>query len=165
VVYLATYGPIEVAAKSSATAEKDDDCKELLREALRLHVLSNPAILKCYGVCVKQDVTYMLLERCHCTLRAYLDRYGAFSPGLAVRLTMHLAFGLSQLHSAGLVHRDVKTGNAMLSREVTPVARLADLGSARRLKSLVTSVTSNTSSYGIRGSTGTCSRPTMNHKM
>ncbi len=65
------------------------------------------------------------------TLRAVLDASGALSEGIYRHMALHLADALAALHSAGIVHRDVKPENIM----VTPDDRvvLTDLGIARSI--------------------------------
>ncbi len=47
-----------------------------------------------------------------------------------IRLLMQIASGLDELHSAGILHGDIKPGNILLSEHTPPFARLADFGHA-----------------------------------
>ena len=66
------------------------------------------------------------------SLRERLDRLGPLSPVAAAEIARQVALGLAAVHRRGLVHRDVKPSNILLSR-VTGRAKLSDFGVARAL--------------------------------
>jgi serine/threonine protein kinase/tetratricopeptide (TPR) repeat protein len=51
------------------------------------------------------------------TLSHYLDEHGALPTIDALEITRQLCAGLSEAHRTGIVHRDLKAGNVMLSRD------------------------------------------------
>lgn len=60
-----------------------------------------------------------------------LDRTGPLAVRDAVRVVLDAAMALEYLHARGLVHRDIKPGNILLT--TSGVAKLADLGLAKDL--------------------------------
>src|SRR5688500_1575340 len=68
------------------------------------------------------------------TLRDRIHRSGAIPAAEAEQITLQIASGLQAAHSAGVVHRDFKSGNVLLvpSREaVGPRAVITDFGLAK----------------------------------
>jgi serine/threonine-protein kinase len=63
------------------------------------------------------------------TLRAILDKKGAFALAPGLQIAMQLCRGLAAVHEAGIIHRDIKPPNIM----VLPngVVKLMDFGIAR----------------------------------
>ncbi|KCV68969.1 ULK protein kinase [Fonticula alba] len=93
-----------------------------------------------------QDTRFVVLETelCKCSLSDYLSRHGPLNEEQARLTTIQIIDGLSALHNASLVHRDLSPKNVLLSRKhpYEPYSiRLADFGLARLLedKSLIAS--------------------------
>ncbi|HEX5568265.1 MAG TPA: protein kinase [Streptomyces sp.] len=76
-------------------------------------------------------------------LRAVLDedvaRFGAMPSDKALKITGDVLAALDVSHEMGLVHRDIKPGNVMLTRR--GVVKVMDFGIARAMQSGVTSMT------------------------
>jgi predicted Ser/Thr protein kinase len=76
-------------------------------------------------------------------LRQVLDedvaQYGAMPTEKALKIAGDVLAALAESHSMGLVHRDIKPGNVMLTRR--GVVKVMDFGIARAMQSGVTSMT------------------------
>jgi serine/threonine protein kinase len=65
-------------------------------------------------------------------LEDLLEREGRVGTARAVAITRQVAAGLSALHAANIVHRDIKPGNILLGRDGS--VRITDFGLARNLR-------------------------------
>src|SRR5690606_13294926 len=75
-------------------------------------------------------IAYLVSEFVHGrTVRDLLDRAGPAVGDLARRIGEQAALGLAALHEAGIVHRDVKPENLLITDDGAEI-RLADLGFA-----------------------------------
>lgn len=139
----------DVAAKSLTKEVTKESCSKLLDELLLHMDTSSTNIVKCFGICCKDGVSYILLQVCHCSLRQYIQEYGPLDWRLAVRITSSLCSGLLTLHGKNppVIHRDVKLDNAMIA--TGGAVLLSDLGSARRQR-----VPSSTLSQSMGGTVG-----------
>jgi eukaryotic-like serine/threonine-protein kinase len=76
-------------------------------------------------------------------LRSVLDedirQYGAMPTEKALKITADVLAALEISHEAGLVHRDIKPGNVMMTKR--NVVKVMDFGIARAMQSGVTSMT------------------------
>jgi len=135
-VYLATDIRLErkVAVKvmHSALAEDPDFVARFNREARAAARLSHPAVVSVYDQGTDDGHVFLVMEYvAGTTLREVLRERGRLSPGEAVAIMDHVLAALATAHAAGLIHRDVKPENVL----VTPDGRVkvADFGLARAI--------------------------------
>ncbi|CAM5515018.1 serine/threonine-protein kinase PksC [Streptomyces avidinii] len=72
-------------------------------------------------------------------LDGYVRQYGAMPADQALKVTADVLAALDSSHEMGLVHRDIKPGNVMMTRR--GVVKVMDFGIARAMQSGVTSMT------------------------
>ncbi|MEU0986145.1 protein kinase [Streptomyces sp. NPDC005953] len=72
-------------------------------------------------------------------LNSDVQRYGAMPADKALKVTADVLAALETSHEVGLVHRDIKPGNVMMTRR--GVVKVMDFGIARAMQSGVTSMT------------------------
>ncbi len=100
------------------------------REAQFVASLSHPNIVPVHDVGEEQGTHYIVMEYVRGrTLRETLDATGPMPVERAVTIMVSVLDALSYAHGRGLIHRDVKPHNILLTPEGT--AKLADFGIAR----------------------------------
>jgi hypothetical protein len=98
------------------------------REARTISSLSHPNLCVLYDVGTHEGVDYLVMELLEGeTLSARLER-GPLPIEQAIRYGAQIADGLAHAHRAGVVHRDLKPGNVMLTASG---AKLLDFGLAK----------------------------------
>ncbi|MFF0423825.1 serine/threonine-protein kinase [Streptomyces sp. NPDC004520] len=124
----------EVAVKVLAEnwAANADVRERFLAEARLLRRIASPRVVRVHDVGVQEDQPYFVMDLVRGgTLE---DRVGQCDPQEALRLAAEAGYAVQVLHEAGVVHRDVKPSNLLLSTGPAPAAVLvADLGSAKQL--------------------------------
>src|SRR5262245_41642748 len=116
-----------------AATSSPDDLRRFGQEARSASGLNHPNIVTIYGVGERDGVAYIAMERVHGqTLRGMLAS-GRVKPDAAMDIAVQLADALAAAHGAGVVHRDLKPDNVM----VTPdgLVKVLDFGIARRIVS------------------------------
>src|SRR4051812_22899953 len=103
------------------------------RETRVMSKLAHPNCVSVVDFGVWDSSPYLVMEYVSgTTLRALIDR-GALPPKRALALVRQIAAGLAHAHAQGVVHRDVKPANIMISEEIGTGehARILDFGLAR----------------------------------
>ncbi len=138
----------EVAVKILHPHLADDpDVRERFRaEARAAAGLISPHVVNVYDTGV-EDLPFIVMEYVDGpSLREVLAGRGRLSPGEALAVLEPVCAGLSRAHARGLVHRDVKPENVLVSRDGVVkvadfgIARAADAGGATASGALVASV-------------------------
>jgi len=97
------------------------------REAEVVASLSHPNIVPVYDVGEEGGSHFIVMEYVRGrTLKEELDSGGAMGPDQAISIMSTMLDALGHAHARGLIHRDVKPQNILLSPDGTP--RLADFG-------------------------------------
>jgi eukaryotic-like serine/threonine-protein kinase len=136
-VFLATDAVLEraVAIKLLAEhlAEDDDFVARFRREALSAARLQHPNVVQVFDSGQDPDSGrhYIVMEYVDGPSAADLLReHKLLEVAQTVRIVRDACHGLDYAHRAGVIHRDVKPGNLLLSDE-TGITKLADFGIAK----------------------------------
>ena len=107
--------------------------ERMAREARAISGVSHPNICALYDVGSADGVDYLVMEYLEGeTLSAKIAR-GPLPFSQALRIGAEIASALDVAHRAGVVHRDLKPGNIMLTKSG---ARLLDFGLARNVAAI-----------------------------
>ena len=128
-------------------AAGDELSRRFGREARAMAALDHPRVVRLLEVAGDDGAIALVMEHAAGgTLRARLEREGRLAPERAIPLALDLLEGLAACHAAGLVHRDVKPENVLLTAEGR--ACVADLGCVRRFDGADSTLTRNGSLVG-----------------
>ena len=89
--------------------------ERLRREALSIAALSHPAITHIYEIVTEANADWVVMEYVMGLSLADTIVSGPLAPGEVGRLGAEIAEALAEAHRHGIVHRDVKTENVMLT--------------------------------------------------
>ena len=106
--------------------------KQFRREALTLAKLNHPNIETVHDFGSEGDTDFLVMELITGSPLSQKLKAGPLSEKEALRVGMQLAEGLSAAHEQGVIHRDLKPGNLMITREGR--LKILDFGLARLLQ-------------------------------
>jgi serine/threonine protein kinase len=131
-------------------AEDEEFVERFKREARNAAALSHPNIVQVYDRGqTEAGASYIAMEYVPGgTLKERISSRGPLEPGVAASLALQITEALSAAHECGVVHRDIKPQNVLLT--ATGGAKVADFGIARAASAATisqTSVVLGTASY------------------
>ena len=134
VVYRAHHAPTDqaVAVKilAPSLAQDQEYVTRFFREAGAAGQIDHPNVIRVIDVGKHEDKYYLVMEYIEGeTLDRVVERERKIPLERATRMTREVASGLAAAHRAGIIHRDVKPGNIIMSRDGRP--HLTDFGLAR----------------------------------
>jgi serine/threonine-protein kinase len=144
----------DVAIKMLRTDLARDDTFQLRfrREAQNAASLNHPAIVAVYDTGEERGATgeslpYIVMEFVNGrTLKEVLAAEGRFMPRRALDITSEIAAALDFSHQHGIIHRDIKPGNVMLTQNGQ--VKVMDFGIARALASGASTMTQTSAVIG-----------------
>ena len=122
-----------VAVKVLRPEFVDDDefLGKFKREAEAVASLSHPNIVNVYDVGEEGKVHYIVMEYVDGqNLKEIIKNEGTLDEYTALDITKQIAMALSEAHKKGVIHRDIKPHNILISNEGR-VVKVADFGIAK----------------------------------
>ena len=116
------------------------------REAKVISQLQHPNICVLHDVGNEGSIDYLVMEFLQGESLAERLRKGPLAPEEILKIAIEIADALEKAHRAGVVHRDLKPGNVMLTKSG---AKLLDFGLAKPLGATVASGTGGGSSASV----------------
>jgi eukaryotic-like serine/threonine-protein kinase len=118
---------VAVKVIAAHTAKNPVLLQRFEREFMAAKVLDHPNVVKAIEYCGVGPYPFLVMEFVDGeSLGQRVERAGAFPEEEAVRLIVQVCEGLQRAHKQGLVHRDVKPDNILVTQE--GVAKLTDMG-------------------------------------
>ena len=100
------------------------------KEAQNAAGLSHPNIVGVYDVGEDRGIHYIVMELIEgITLKKYIERKKKLEIRESIEVAMQVARGIEAAHAQGIIHRDIKPQNIMISREGK--VKVTDFGIAR----------------------------------
>lgn len=92
--------------------------------------LNHPNIVNVYDVIDEQDLHYIVMEYVEgITLKEYIKSQGILDIKEAIDIAISIAKGVKAAHDAGIIHRDIKPQNIIISKDRT--VKVSDFGIAK----------------------------------
>jgi hypothetical protein len=105
--------------------------RRFTQEARAASAVNHPAIAQIYEIAEEGEITYIVMEHVEgATLRQLIARR-EIDLASAVEVGIQVAEALAKAHEAGIVHRDIKSDNIMVTKDGHP--KILDFGLAKLL--------------------------------
>eukprot|EP01034_Spumella_vulgaris_P027698 gene27698-34461_t len=127
--YLGMQVAIKMIKYAKITREMKD---ELRKEALTMQMLDFPGVIHFYGAQLETAPRFIVMELAMCSLYDLLYNQEKFAPRMnlsvhtRIRILADIALSVEYIHSLGIVHRDIKTHNILISSDFKP--KITDFG-------------------------------------
>lgn len=137
-VYLANQLDLgrEVAVKLLGAPVDVETCARFQREAQILVSLNHPNLVGCYGHGIWRGCPFIVLQYVDGTsLQTILALGKPLNWERSIRIIKQLSLALTYVHAHGIMHRDIKAANIILSAAESPdeTVKLIDFGLAKLL--------------------------------
>ncbi len=120
---------VAIKVLAASFSSDPDRLRRFLREAKLTSALNHPHIAQIYEIGEENGASFLVLEYIEGdTLRDLINR-GPLPVSQVVKLALELADALAEAHSRGIIHRDLKLENIMVTRRGH--AKILDFGLAK----------------------------------
>lgn len=141
---------VAIKELSPSLAHDPQLVERFLREARSMAALNDPHIIQIYFIGQENGQPFFVMEFVEGdSLSGLLKREGRLQPEVALKILHQTAQGLATAHDAGVIHRDIKPGNLMLSTRGQ--VKIADFGIALATQDLSKKLTTTGEFVGTPG--------------
>ncbi len=141
-----------VAIKVLAAAMAHDPVfvERFLREARAMAALNDPHIIQIYFIGQDDEQTFFVMEFIDGeSLSDWIKRETRLVPGDALKILLDASRGLATAHAQGVIHRDIKPGNIMVTSR--GVVKVTDFGIALASNDMSSKLTNTGALVGTPG--------------
>ncbi|MEY3310524.1 MAG: Stk1 family Ser/Thr kinase, partial [Actinomycetota bacterium] len=117
-----------------------DSRKRFQREAHSVSAMGHPNIVRVYDageqiipdVSAETPIPFIVMEYIDGKILRRLMDAGAFEPKVAVHIALGILDALDESHRSGIIHRDIKPGNVMITQ--SGLVKVCDFGIAQAVE-------------------------------
>ncbi|NLW70516.1 MAG: protein kinase [Eubacteriaceae bacterium] len=121
-------------------ADNEQFVNKFMKEARADAMLAHHNIVGVYDVGEQEGLPYIVMEYIDGpTLKKYIEQNGPIEPSEAVDILYSVTLGVANAHKNGIIHRDIKPQNILLTSNRVP--KVADFGIATAITSTTLTAT------------------------
>ncbi|MHC5029173.1 MAG: serine/threonine-protein kinase, partial [Planctomycetota bacterium] len=125
--------PVAIKAISTSAADRLQlQVERFQRESRVVAQLNHPNIAGIYGVEEDEQGAHLILEYVEGQTLAEYVRHRRLAPDESFAIMKQVASGIAAAHQAGVIHRDLKPGNIMVTGDQQ--VKILDFGLAKELR-------------------------------
>ena len=129
--------PVALKFLGSLVDGSEEYRQRFIREAKAAARVNHPNIIAIYDISAGMGKAYIAMEYVEGpNLHQYVEAKGRLSPREAINLIAQACAALEAIHSAGIIHRDIKPDNILIAKG--SVVKLTDFGLAKALDARIT---------------------------
>ena len=127
--------PVAIKLLPAGTAQDETARARLVREARSASALNHPNIVTIHSIDEAEDYTFIVMEFVEGQTLAALIQQGALPFPKLLDLSIQVADALASAHSIGLIHRDIKPQNILITSRGQ--AKILDFGLAKIVRPML----------------------------
>jgi serine/threonine protein kinase len=125
-------GRFAIKMLTHEAAQDEENGKRFVREAKLCRQITHPNVVQVHEVGCEKKIHFMVMELIEGqTMEAVIDKQGPMPWRESAHLVMQVGQALDHMNKIGIIHRDIKPGNILLT--AGGIAKLLDLGFAKKL--------------------------------
>jgi serine/threonine protein kinase len=125
-------GRFAIKMLTHEAAQDEENGKRFVREAKLCRQITHPNVVQVHEVGCEKKIHFMVMELIEGqTMEAVIDKQGPMPWRESAHLVMQVGQALDHMNKLGIIHRDIKPGNILLTQG--GIAKLLDLGFAKKL--------------------------------